>query len=209
MKRRKVVHRTPERTKEKLLAAAKRAFAAAGFHGATVQEIAADAGVNVSLVSHHFGGKAGIYRACLEAFGKGRLSKLEAYVTPPRSAEEFRTRLELLVLDLLDEHLAEPEVVTILLRDVDQHELWGPELEQLLFGFTVRFSQLFADAKRRKLLRADVDPMVAASLLYLAFSGLIQVSRHVERVSGLNLGDASVRTSLVRKTLDIVYRGIF
>jgi TetR/AcrR family transcriptional regulator len=200
--------RSPERTKSRLLDAAKRAFAAHGFHGATVQEMARAAGVNVSLISHHFGGKAGLYRACLEEFGTSRLVRLEKYLAPPASIEEFRVRLELLVQDLLAEHLDEPEVVTILLRDVDQRELWGPDLERLLFGFSVRFSEFFAEAQRREFVRADVDPMIAAAIVYLSFSGLVQVSAHVERMTGASLRDDEVRTALVKKTLGIVFEGI-
>ena len=59
--------RDPAPTREALLAAATEAFAAHGFDGARVDRIAASAGVNKAMISYHFGGKAGLHRAILEA----------------------------------------------------------------------------------------------------------------------------------------------
>ncbi|MGR6914135.1 TetR family transcriptional regulator [[Actinomadura] parvosata] len=55
--------RDPERTKARILQAALEEFAAKGFAGARVGEIAARAGVNKQLISYYFGGKEGLYQA--------------------------------------------------------------------------------------------------------------------------------------------------
>ena len=55
--------RDPERTKAALLDAALAEFAAHGRAGARTSAIAARAGVNKQLISHHFGGKDGLYAA--------------------------------------------------------------------------------------------------------------------------------------------------
>ncbi|NBE93437.1 TetR/AcrR family transcriptional regulator [Nonomuraea sp. KC401] len=55
--------RDPERTKARILQAALQQFAAKGFAGARVSEIAASAGVNKQLISYYFGGKEGLYQA--------------------------------------------------------------------------------------------------------------------------------------------------
>ncbi|MFL6123768.1 TetR/AcrR family transcriptional regulator [Actinophytocola sp.] len=54
--------RDPERTKAKILEAAIEEFAAKGFTGARVSEIAARAGVNQQLIAYYFDGKEGLYR---------------------------------------------------------------------------------------------------------------------------------------------------
>ncbi|MEU2102865.1 TetR family transcriptional regulator [Nocardia sp. NPDC019255] len=65
-------HRTPdparrvrdaERTKRCLLEAAMEEFAAKGYAGARVSDIAQRAGVNKQLITYYFGGKEGLYRA--------------------------------------------------------------------------------------------------------------------------------------------------
>lgn len=53
--------RDAERTKGRILQAALEEFAAKGFAGARVSEIAAKAGVNKQLISYYFGGKEGLY----------------------------------------------------------------------------------------------------------------------------------------------------
>ncbi|MEU8250729.1 TetR family transcriptional regulator [Nonomuraea sp. NPDC048916] len=55
--------RDPERSKARILRAALEEFAAKGFAGARVSEIAARAGVNKQLISYYFGGKEGLFRA--------------------------------------------------------------------------------------------------------------------------------------------------
>src|SRR6266571_1987150 len=48
-----------------LIAVATPLFAAKGFNGVSVQELAAAAGVNISMISYYFGGKEGLYAAVL------------------------------------------------------------------------------------------------------------------------------------------------
>lgn len=55
--------RDAERTKGRIVQAAIEEFAAKGFAGARVSEIAARAGVNKQLISYYFGGKEGLYTA--------------------------------------------------------------------------------------------------------------------------------------------------
>ncbi|WP_433328073.1 TetR family transcriptional regulator [Spirillospora sp. CA-294931] len=50
-----------ERSRRLLLEAAKEEFAAKGFAGARVQDIADRAGVNKQLINYYFGGKEGLY----------------------------------------------------------------------------------------------------------------------------------------------------
>jgi TetR/AcrR family transcriptional regulator len=58
--------RDPERTRRALLDAALAEFSSKGLAGARVDAIAARAGVNKQLISHHFGGKGALYRALVE-----------------------------------------------------------------------------------------------------------------------------------------------
>ncbi|WIX83360.1 TetR family transcriptional regulator [Amycolatopsis carbonis] len=64
--------RDPERTKARILEAAKAEFGSKGYAAARVGEIAARAGVNKQLISYYFGGKEGLYtelnRPVLDSF---------------------------------------------------------------------------------------------------------------------------------------------
>jgi AcrR family transcriptional regulator len=57
-----------EQSRERLLQAAMRLFAAQGFSNTSTREIALAAGANVAAISYYFGDKAGLYRATLTDF---------------------------------------------------------------------------------------------------------------------------------------------
>jgi len=61
----------PKRTtKDKLMDAAEKLFARRGFHGASLRDITAAAGVDLALVNYHFGSKKGLLAAVLERRGR-------------------------------------------------------------------------------------------------------------------------------------------
>lgn len=57
--------RNPERSRERILAAAFKEFAAHGFAGARVDRIARRAGINKRMLYHYFGDKEGLFREVL------------------------------------------------------------------------------------------------------------------------------------------------
>jgi AcrR family transcriptional regulator len=66
-----------EATRAALLAAARRAFADAGYSGADVGAIAAEARVTTGAIYHHFGSKKGLFQAVAEAIETEILTKAE------------------------------------------------------------------------------------------------------------------------------------
>jgi AcrR family transcriptional regulator len=65
VKKNRPVPRNPERTRERILAAALREFATQGFAGARVDEIARRAAINKRMLYHYFGDKKDLFRAVL------------------------------------------------------------------------------------------------------------------------------------------------
>jgi len=67
--------------KERLLDAAEQLFAQRGFHGVSLRDITEAAGVDVALVSYHFGGKRALFTAVFErraeVLNRERLELLE------------------------------------------------------------------------------------------------------------------------------------
>ena len=59
-----------------MLDAAERVFSASGFHGASMDAIAAAAGISKPMVYNYFGSKEGIYLAYLERAGRDLLNRL-------------------------------------------------------------------------------------------------------------------------------------
>src|SRR4051812_41457728 len=108
-----------EETHQNLLKAATHLFARYGLDGTTVRDIAAHAGVNLSLVSYYFEGKEGLYRACIEEFGNTRLKDCQGLLSSVQSAEEFRIRIELIIDSILTSQAEHPELSKILCREIE------------------------------------------------------------------------------------------
>jgi AcrR family transcriptional regulator len=107
--------RDADATREALLAAGLVEFAAAGYDGTPVQRIARRASVNKAMINYHFGGKAGLYRAILDAefrWIEDRLSESRA------SSEEASSQLERFVAIFGDLHARHPHLSQMLLREI-------------------------------------------------------------------------------------------
>jgi AcrR family transcriptional regulator len=82
-------HGKAPQTRERILRCAIREFARQGYRGGRVEQIVGDAGVNLRLIYHYFGGKDELYLACLErVFVELRQAEhaLELRALPPAEA---------------------------------------------------------------------------------------------------------------------------
>ncbi|MCM3717954.1 forespore capture DNA-binding protein RefZ [Fictibacillus phosphorivorans] len=69
--------RDPAETKLKIAEAAIYLFTSQGFKGTTVRQIAKKAGVNLALISYHFGGKKGLLEELITSFFEGYIRRIE------------------------------------------------------------------------------------------------------------------------------------
>ena len=72
--------RDAARTRENILKAAQKLYAGKGYTTTGVREVAAEAGVNFTLIRRYFGSKEGLFRAAVEEF-----LQIEPFTTGPRS----------------------------------------------------------------------------------------------------------------------------
>jgi TetR/AcrR family transcriptional regulator len=163
--------RDAERSRELLLQAALEEFAAKGFSGARVQDIAARAGVNKQLISYYFGGKEGLYQAI-----QHRWLEAEAAFTDPDLP------LDALLTGYLRAALAEPHLARLLAWSaVEGASLPGQAVISL-------GPEDIADLERRQRngeLAADLDPFSVGLALMGAVLAPV-VLPHVVRSAGLD-----------------------
>jgi AcrR family transcriptional regulator len=88
-------------SKERILAAAEQIFAESGFDGATVRQIAIAADVPIALISYHFGGKEGLYKAIFELRTPIIVGQRFAGMEIAEMEADPGKRLELLVRSLI------------------------------------------------------------------------------------------------------------
>jgi AcrR family transcriptional regulator len=166
-------------SKQALILAAKKVFAEKGFEGATVKDLADEAGVNVSLISYHFGGKDGIYRACLLQFAEARLDAIERILKPATSESELRVRLRLFADEFVDVHVREPDLCKIIHRDVERMTAIGEEVfRNSFFKVFMTFVDFLKHAEKAKLTKKMKDPQLLASLIFGSLIHFLSTETH-------------------------------
>src|SRR5690349_2732866 len=91
----------PSTTREAILAAARERFSGHGYDRVRMRDIAADAGVDVALVTYHFGSKDGLFAAALAM--PVPMAALMADVLEEGRIEDFSERFLRRVLELWDD----------------------------------------------------------------------------------------------------------
>ncbi len=151
--------RDPSR-KERLVDAGRDLFATKGFHGTSVRDIAAEAGVNVSLVSYYFGGKEQLYSAVVEELtNRIRSIMSEEAISGLTPREKVRYYAE----NVLAMHRENPHLAKIMHREMNSPSPVLEDLRQTLFPQVFRFVHgIFEEGIRKGDFRNDLDPAAMA-----------------------------------------------
>lgn len=144
-------------TRNALLAAGLAAFADRGFDGARVDEIARAAGVNKALVSYHFGGKLGLFRAIVDRVLDTILGRV-APLRDPQGPADLRLREFVRVWGELAGE--EPAVPPMMLRELlsGGAHLGEDQLRRVLGVFEL-VREIIAQGVKQGRLR-PVDPLL-------------------------------------------------
>ncbi|MFL6022536.1 MAG: TetR/AcrR family transcriptional regulator [Marmoricola sp.] len=184
---------TAAERREQLIEIARTVFAEKGFDGASVEEIAARAGVSKPVVYEHFGGKEGVYAVVVDR----EVRQLLGMMREALGAGTPRLLLEQAAFALLDYIEQSSEGFRILVRDtplgsasgsyvsiigdiatrvegilVDEFKRRGfdpktaPMYAQMLVGMVGTTGQWWLDARK------PAKEVVAANLVNLAWNGL-------------------------------------
>lgn len=204
-------HESPESspsTKEALLTAAKKIFALKGYSGATVKEVADEAGVNVSLVSYHYNGKENLFRACVEAYGMRRLSATEQFLKEPQSVEDFRVRLTLFLEDYFSNAISDQDTMMIMHREcMGSNPITQDLFEGVFMKSVANMMNFFAQARKNGILRKEIDPHYIVLMVMGAIAHAIQMDCMHEQFFKTGLKDPAHREKLVKTLLQLVMGG--
>ena len=148
-------------SRDAILDAAERLFAARGLAATTVKQIGAAAGVNSALLYYYFPSKDALYDAVLDrligGFAAGGGAVLDQHRSPP---EAIRALLQWQA----DALFARPELPRLLARELADHG--ATHAQRPLTGLAARlFSrvcEVIREGQRQGVFRTDVDPAFAA-----------------------------------------------
>jgi AcrR family transcriptional regulator len=196
-------------TKEALLKSARRLFAKQGYDATSIKEIVDDAGVNISLVSYHFGGKEGLYKACISELALQRLSVAQEMLKPPKSVEEFKIRLQMYTLEMLKFYVSEPDIAAIIHRELDMNRPFMKELfDTAILKKFMLFLEFLEGAKSEGILKPELDALTFSGMY---FSYLIQLQRtdHIgEAYFNRTIKDSGYQEQVAKQIESIFLYGI-
>ncbi|MBV1857761.1 MAG: TetR/AcrR family transcriptional regulator [Nannocystaceae bacterium] len=183
-----------------ILAQATRLFAARGFVGASLQDIAKAVGIRKPSLLYHFPSKDKLRRSVLEQM-------LEHWneVVPRllRAATSGREQFDALGEETIKFFSEDPDRARVLLRELlDRPEEMGPLIRDRVQPWTDVVSGYIRKGQAQGRVHADVDPEAYVS----AVINLILSSIAVHAVAGSLLGGDTASSSIHPRLLDEVLR---
>ncbi|EGT5788698.1 TetR/AcrR family transcriptional regulator [Corynebacterium striatum] len=150
---------TGRERREQLIVIGRAAFAELGFDGASVEEIAARAGVSKPVVYEHFGGKEGLYAVIVDR----EMLALEEVITHSLSDGTWRERIEKATVALLNYVEQETDGFLILVRDSKPGD--ERSYSTLLNSSVGQVSYILGSAFERRGLDAKLTGLYAQALV--------------------------------------------
>ncbi|MGA7488324.1 MAG: TetR family transcriptional regulator [Xanthobacteraceae bacterium] len=200
--------RDPDRTREAILAAAQREFAAKGLSGGRVDAIARRARANKRMIYHYFGNKDGLYLAALErvyADLRGTERTLDLGHLAPAAA------IRRLVEFTFDYSRRHPELIS-LINNENLHGARHLRKSKKVRGLHSPFVAMIGDILRRGVaqgvFRRGLDPID----LYITIAAVgyfyLSNNRTLSAIFGRDLGSAAACRRRKRHNVDVILHAI-
>jgi TetR/AcrR family transcriptional regulator len=198
----------PELSKRRIVEAAAAAFAADGYGGARINEIARRAGTNKRMLYHYFGGKEGLYTAVLEAaYGAFRAAERQLSIDNLPPERGLRKLIEFTF-----DYCAENPDFIALLNNANlyrgRHLRGSRQVRALYLPLIDSIRRLLARGRAAGAFRNGVDPLrlyiSIAALGYFYFSNVHTLSAALDR----DLSAAAERRAQRRHIVDLVLQSL-
>jgi len=196
--------RAPGLTRQTILAAATREFAARGYAAAGVDRIAREAAVNKAMIYYHFGSKAGLYRAILRGLFEPAGDEARAIVASGRLPAE---KLDALVAMMTGRLFAHPELPPIMMREIAEGARHlDPQMLRAMAAIYQSMAAVLREGRRRGHFR-DVRPLLVYFTLFAPLVVFVGASPVRQAMSRLNVtGDWDCDAETFRLHLQQVLR---
>jgi AcrR family transcriptional regulator len=145
-----------------ILDAAVRVFARRGYHGSRVGDIATEAGVAHGLLYHYFASKEEVLETVFrDNFGE----LLERFRAVESSEEAAAEKLEGIAKILLRTWRNDPDLVTVMVREVARSPQLQSQVEEVREAFAI-IQRVIEQGQADGTFRRDVDARLASWIVY-------------------------------------------
>lgn len=188
----------------KIAAAAEELFAARGFDGTAIRDIAGKAGVNGAMIHYYFGNKEGLYRALLE----GAASRVRALLIETTGGSgSTRERLARFVDAYAAYMLSQPNLARILYREM----LTGAKhIKQIAQQYAATNYAMLRTMISDGVERGELRP-VDAELAPISLMGMVVIFQFLRPIISVALGKTEYNERFVSRvaahTIDLFLYG--
>jgi AcrR family transcriptional regulator len=151
----------PEKRRH-ILDAAVRVFARKGYHTSRVGDIAEEAGIAHGLLYHYFGSKEEVLET---VFRENWRDLLESFARIEASDEPPLAQLEGIAKTLLRTWRAQPELVTVMVREVARSPQLQSQVDEIRAGFLV-IQRVIERGQADGTFRPELDARLASWIFY-------------------------------------------
>jgi AcrR family transcriptional regulator len=155
--------------RRQILRAAIAVFARSGYHRSRVSDVAKEAGVAYGLVYHYFGSKEDLLETIFRRTWARMLEAVESLEQPGATAREQIAGVARIVLGAWE---TDPDLVRVLVREVARSPQLGHEVDEVGHAFDA-LERIVRGGQERGELRTDVEPRLAASIVYGALEEIL------------------------------------
>lgn len=167
-----------------ILAAAKRLFAARGFHGTSVSDLATAVDLPVGSIYTYFEGKEAIIRTVIEEGWETFFETLANAIAGPGKPED---RLALVVYRFLPELFADLDLISLFLAEADK----GSGLQDKLERLASLIAGLVGELASGRGVAMDFAPKRAMAAISIYFLGSLDTVR-ISRTTGIQVSAEDV-----------------
>lgn len=198
-----------EELREQILKVAGKHFAENGYQGASLKDIAAEAGVAGSLINYHFKDKAGLFSRYIEAFGEDRRDAIKRILNHPETRDEMKVRIQLFIEEMVASVTSDPHNYDIIDREMRAGNPAVLEAFEKTILSTFNVVVEFLDhAKKKGLVRADVDSTVIAGLLFSCACDSASKDQLSKRFFDRTLADPAYRKLYCANIVELFMQGV-
>jgi AcrR family transcriptional regulator len=198
-----------DKTREHILEAARKHFSEKGFDGSSVRDICDEAKANVSAIKYYFGGKEGLYRQCFKIYGESRLNSASSILTKASTFEELKLRLQLFCEDFINEGLENVHTTKMVCREIEiENPLINDIFQETFLKVYSTLVEMFEDAKKKKIIKHDIDPMIATSLFFHGLTTSLRLDHIGKKHFNKTLHDPIYKEIYINNIISIFFDGL-
>jgi len=188
-------------TRARLLASGAAVFAEKGYEGGSTREICQRADTSINMVHHYFGTKANLLEAIIDQFGIQVLAlPMKLLATPPKSRDDFISRIELLFHATLEACLEHRPLLMVVVREQAAPPALG--------DYTENFARFLAEGKHRGFVRKGLDTTMITGAIIDRIISQVLYRPSIESAYGIDMSDSKYLMHWCTSNVDFYLHGM-